>query len=132
MKVYLQQAAWQYGQGDEYMLNLHGKDFNYPAGFASFYSCENDEQPTEPNPPPVEPTNLPPVATDVLITFEGGLQAGVQLSVSYVYTDAEGDSEANTVIQWYPADDNKDTNTIAIDGASSHDYTVQAADEENI
>lgn len=88
----------------------------------TFYSCENDEQPTE-------PANLPPVATDVRITFEGGLQAGVQLSASYTYTDAEGDSEANTTVQWYRADDNTGKGTIAIDGASSHNYTVNTADE---
>jgi len=94
----------------------------------TFCSCENDEQPTE-DKQPTESTNLPPVATDVLITFEGDLLAGVQLSVSYAYTDAEGDAEANTAIQWYRADNNKGNGIIAIAGASSRDYTVQTADE---
>jgi hypothetical protein len=91
----------------------------------AFYSCGNDEQPMD----LPEPINLPPVAKDVLITFEGELLAGVQLSVSYTYTDAEGDSEANTTIQWYRADNKTGKGAMAIDGASSHNYTVQTADE---
>jgi len=97
-------------------------------------ACKDDNEPASPNIPatdeqPTDSTNLPPVAADVLIKFEGSLLVGVQLSVSYTYKDAEGDAEANTAIQWYRADNNKGKGIMAIAGASSRGYTVQAADE---
>jgi hypothetical protein len=73
-------------------------------------ACKDADEQTLPN----FTANLPPVATDVLITFEG---------------DLLGDPEANTTIQWYRADNDQGKGIIAIDGASSHDYIVQTADE---
>jgi hypothetical protein len=71
--------------------------------------------------------DTPPAASSVSII--GSLVAGNQLTGNYTYNDDDGDPESGTTFQWYRADDQSGTNKAAISGATSQNFTLQAADE---
>lgn len=71
--------------------------------------------------------NKAPEATNISIT--GDVQANVQVTVAYSYSDAENDTESGTVFKWYLANDATGTGKSVIAGASSSTYKIQAADE---
>ena len=55
---------------------------------------------------------------------------GANLTGTYTYSDNENDPEGITIFQWYRADDNNGTNEVAINGATSASYTLQAPDKD--
>jgi len=68
----------------------------------------------------------PPVASNLAIN--GELIQDAIISATYTYSDTEGDTEGNSIIQWYLADDQSGTNEIAISGANSIEYTISRQD----
>lgn len=70
--------------------------------------------------------NTPPAVSEVMIT--GDLKYEKTLTVSYNYTDLEGDPEGGSKIQWYRADDADGTGKTAIEGAENTNYTLKVAD----
>lgn len=71
--------------------------------------------------------NSAPVATNVTIT--GTLIVGQILTGSYTYTQGESIAEGISTYKWYRCDDAQGTGEIAIEGATSTTYTLQAADQ---
>ncbi|MEN8226905.1 MAG: T9SS type A sorting domain-containing protein [Bacteroidota bacterium] len=71
---------------------------------------------------PVLAAANPPVASDVAIS--GTLWAGEILTGSYTYSDANGDSEGESVIEWYRADE---TDTLLV-SSGGLEYTLVDAD----
>jgi len=71
-------------------------------------------------------SNSAPVASSVAIS--GTLNVGQTLTGSYTYTDADSDTQGTSTFQWYRADDALGTNSVAISGATSSTYTLQAGD----
>jgi uncharacterized protein (TIGR02145 family) len=69
--------------------------------------------------------NAAPTAINVSVT--GTVGVGEVLTASYTYQDTENDVESGTTFQWYVADAISGTNEIAITGATSSTFTVQAA-----
>jgi hypothetical protein len=70
--------------------------------------------------PVAAPTNLPPMASNVLIT--GTADIGQVLTGSYTYTDAENDPEGASIFRW-----RRDGTPIA--GATAETYTLVFADQ---
>ncbi len=68
----------------------------------------------------------PPVASNLAIN--GELIQDAVITASYTYSDNEGDTEGNSIIQWYLADDQSGTNEIAISGANTLEYTISRQD----
>lgn len=73
------------------------------------------------------PSDTPPTAADV--AFSGIMNVGALQTGAYTYDDAEDDAEGDTTFQWYRADDASGAGEVAIGGATSITYTLQAADE---
>ncbi len=71
-------------------------------------------------------SNHAPTALNVHV--DGTVQLYQELTGVYVYSDADGDLEGATQIQWYRADDATGTNRAPISGATTAKYTLQAAD----
>lgn len=69
--------------------------------------------------------NEAPVASNVIVS--GTEQVGEELTATYTYTDGDGDGESGTLFQWYSATDGNGTGETAIDGATSHTYTLADA-----
>ncbi|HEX9827435.1 MAG TPA: hypothetical protein VGA80_12630 [Flavobacteriaceae bacterium] len=69
-----------------------------------------------------------PIASNV--TINGTVEANLEVSASYIYSDAENDPESGTTFQWYVADDATGTNETAISGATNVNYTI-SIDYEN-
>ncbi|MDQ3774626.1 MAG: DUF4215 domain-containing protein [Pseudomonadota bacterium] len=74
--------------------------------------------------PVVPPINLPPTASNVLIS--GNPRVGQVLTASYDYFDAENDPQGASTFRWLHTDGEVDT---PIDGATAPTYTLVAADE---
>ena len=70
--------------------------------------------------PVAQPINLPPTASNVLIT--GTADIGQVLTGSYTYTDAENDPEGASIFRWL-----RDGTPIA--GATAETYTLVVADQ---
>ena len=70
--------------------------------------------------PVAAPTNLPPMASNVLIT--GTADIGQVLTGSYTYTDAENDPEGASIFRWL-----RDGTPIA--GATAETYTLVGANQ---
>lgn len=70
--------------------------------------------------------NTPPTATNV--TISGDLQINQQLTGSYDYNDADGDTESGSTYQWYRADDDQGTNKTPIADADEQTYTLTVDD----
>lgn len=68
-----------------------------------------------------------PIASNVV--FTGDLDNDSVLTVSYTFSDLNGDSESGSTYVWYRSDDGSETNKAAIEGATSQTYTVANADE---
>ena len=66
------------------------------------------------------PINLPPTASNVLIS--GNPQVGQVLTGSYTYADAEGDLQGASTFRWL-------RDNVAIAGATARSYALVAADE---
>ena len=71
-------------------------------------------------------TNTAPIANNVAVT--GGLSLGQVVTGTYTYQDAQLDIEATSDFQWYRADSNTGTNSIAISGANALTYTLTTND----
>lgn len=67
-------------------------------------------------------TNTVPRATTV--NFTGGLTSSSTLTGTYDFEDDEFDAEDISQFQWYAADDNAGTNSMAIIGATGINYTL--------
>jgi hypothetical protein len=63
------------------------------------------------------------------VTIEGTVRVNDTLTASYVYSDAEGDIENNSLIQWYIASNASGTEEIPISGATSLKYKLKPDDE---
>ena len=74
--------------------------------------------------PVAPPINLPPTASNVLIS--GNPRVGQALTGSYDYADVEGDLQGASTFRWLHTDGEVDT---PIDGATALTYTLVAADE---
>ncbi|GHE62263.1 BspA family leucine-rich repeat surface protein [Roseivirga thermotolerans] len=70
--------------------------------------------------------NTAPVASSVSIA--GSLEANLQLTGSYNYSDADTDAESGSTLQWYVADDASGANRTAISGATSGTYTLTSSE----
>jgi hypothetical protein len=70
--------------------------------------------------------NVAPTATSV--SFSGTTTVGQTLTGSYTYNDANNDAENGSTFKWYRADNASGTNSVAISGANSSSYILQAAD----
>ena len=73
-------------------------------------------------------TNSAPVASNIIIT--GTYVNGATLSVTFTYTDADGDAVGIHTYKWYRADDASGTNGVAISGATTTSYLLTATDAE--
>jgi hypothetical protein len=62
------------------------------------------------------------------VTVSGTVQVGQTLTGSYIYSDADGDSEGASTFKWYRSDDASGTNKTAISGAIAKTYVLQALD----
>jgi hypothetical protein len=65
--------------------------------------------------------NAAPTALNVAIG--GTVEVNKELTATYTYSDAEGNGESGTTIQWYVADDAAGTNEEAVAGATSLTFT---------
>ncbi|MBP1934808.1 S-layer homology domain-containing protein [Ammoniphilus resinae] len=70
--------------------------------------------------------NQAPTATDVGIS--GTPQLGQTLYGVYTYIDIENDTQGISTFKWFRADDATGTNKVAIDGATSSEYTLTDED----
>ena len=70
--------------------------------------------------------NTAPVASSVSIA--GSLEANLELTGSYNYSDADSDAESGSTLQWYVADDASGANRTAISGATSGTYTLTSSE----
>ncbi|MBP1932025.1 S-layer homology domain-containing protein [Ammoniphilus resinae] len=70
--------------------------------------------------------NQAPTATDIEIS--GTPQLGQTLNGIYTYSDTENDTQGISTFKWIRADDSTGTNKVAIDGATSSEYTLIAED----
>ncbi len=70
--------------------------------------------------------NTVPTATELVIS--GDLKVSATLTASYVFTDADGDTESGSIYQWYTAEDTSGTNKQAISGATNNTYGVTMND----
>jgi len=69
------------------------------------------------------PNNRAPTASNVSIVDDNGgnVEVGDNLTGSYTYADADGDTEGSSTFQWL-------RDTIAINGATTDTYTIVTAD----
>jgi uncharacterized protein (TIGR02145 family) len=67
-----------------------------------------------------------PVASN--LTYSPDPAQGISLNATYTFSDANGDPEGASAIQWYRADDVNGTNESAISGATNLTYTPVVAD----
>ena len=58
------------------------------------------------------------------MAISGDLKQDEVITASYTYSDFNGDTEGNSVIQWYRADNNTGSNEEAIQGANKLSYTI--------
>ncbi len=70
--------------------------------------------------------NTPPTASNVEIS--GTMEVCKMLTVTFDYSDLEGDPQGNPIIKWFRADDNSGTNEQEIHNGSS--YTLVLDDED--
>ena len=70
--------------------------------------------------------NAVPVASD--ISIEGVIKVDSTISLSYNYSDDDGDDNAGAKFQWYRSDDDSGTNESSIHNAEDSTYTISAAD----
>lgn len=70
--------------------------------------------------------NQLPVASNLIAS--GTTEVGEALTANYAYSDAEGDGENNSDIQWYRADNASGGNRQVISGATATTYTLQGQD----
>lgn len=68
-----------------------------------------------------------PIASNV--TISGNLDNDSVLTVSYTFSDLNGDSEIGSTFVWYRSDDGSGTNKAEIGGATSQTYIVVNDDE---
>ncbi|WP_277480583.1 choice-of-anchor D domain-containing protein [Catalinimonas alkaloidigena] len=73
-------------------------------------------------------TNTAPVASDV--TISGIFAIGELLNGEYQFSDADNDTESNSVYQWYRSDDETGTNKAVISEADAKTYTLQSEDKD--
>lgn len=69
--------------------------------------------------------NAPPVATNVTVT--GEKEVNKELTATYAYSDAEGNTEGTSTYKWYMANDATGTGEVAIAGATELTYTIEEA-----
>lgn len=74
-------------------------------------------------PPIAAASGVAPVVSAV--TINGTVEVGQALTVTYSYSDADQDLEGASLIQWL-------RNGVAIAGATSSTYTLEAADEDQV
>lgn len=74
-------------------------------------------------------TNTAPYATSVSISNPSYAKVGQTLSGTYTYNDADSDTESGTTFRWLKSSTEGGTYS-AISGATSQNYTVQAADAD--
>ncbi|WP_286757343.1 BspA family leucine-rich repeat surface protein, partial [Roseivirga sp. UBA838] len=70
--------------------------------------------------------NTAPVASSVSIA--GSLEANLELTGSYNYSDADTDVESGSAVQWFVADDASGANRTAISGATSSTFTLTSSE----
>ena len=70
--------------------------------------------------------NTAPVASSVSIA--GSLEANLELTGSYNYSDADTDAESGSALQWFVADDATGSNRTAISGATSSTFTLTSSE----
>jgi len=58
------------------------------------------------------------------LSLSGEAKEDEVITAAYTYTDANGDIEGKSVIQWYRADNNTGGNEITIQGANELNYTI--------
>ncbi len=77
---------------------------------------------------PIKPegSNTLPSATD--LTVSGNLTASSTLTATYTFNDADGDSENESIYQWYTAENSDGSNKQVISGATSKTYTLTTND----
>ncbi len=72
-----------------------------------------------------ETGNLAPVASNIQIN--GDIQEDKDITVTFTYTDAEGDAPGEHVYQWYVANDGAGAGETVIAGATNATYRILAA-----
>ena len=71
--------------------------------------------------------NSMPVASDIILI--GSFEVGEIISATYVYNDDENDLEGGSIYKWYRSDDALGLSKTEIEGATSTEYLLKAADE---
>ncbi len=71
-----------------------------------------------------DPGTAPSVSN---VQIQGAVKVGEEVSVNYLFTDAEGDADLST-FQWYIADDSLGTNKQALSGASDRLLFIDTAE----
>ncbi|WP_372644791.1 alpha-amylase family glycosyl hydrolase [Ancylomarina sp.] len=109
-----QTGTWyDYFTGTEVSVSDVNMNVNLAAGEYRIYTTKQLETPVIPS---------APIASDLVITGEF-IQDAI-LTASYTYFDTNGDTEGNSIIQWYLASDQSGTNETAIQGANRLEYTI--------
>jgi hypothetical protein len=72
------------------------------------------------------PSNTAPTISSVSTT--GTKQVGFELTATYTYADADGDTQGSTSFVWFRADDANGLNKAAIAGATASKYLLANAD----
>lgn len=104
---------YDYFSGSEVSVSDINMNVNLAAGEYHIYTTEQLTT-------PIIPTA--PVANQLVIS--GDFKQDEVIRATYTYNDFNGDSEGNSIIQWYRADNNTGSNEIAIQGANKLNYTI--------
>ncbi len=104
-----------------------GKYISYAVTPVSLSGSATGSEALSPYQGPVS-ANLVPVIASSTVTG-ATLQVGYQLGANYSgYSDAEGDPEGTHLYQWYIANDNSGTGSIAISGETGNTYDILSGD----
>ncbi len=76
-----------------------------------------------------DPVNALPTVTNISVT--GNTWIGSTLTVTYTYSDFEGDPESGSTYQWYRFTNNAGGGEEAVAGATSLSYTLREADRNH-
>ncbi|WP_157464725.1 BspA family leucine-rich repeat surface protein [Balneola vulgaris] len=74
----------------------------------------------------INQSNRAPVAENVQVV--GYPKIGTQITATYDFTDADGDTESGSTFQWYRADDANGAGEVAIIDSTAKTYTPTSAD----
>ncbi|MCZ4694735.1 T9SS C-terminal target domain-containing protein [Ancylomarina euxinus] len=107
-------GTWfDYFSGNEISVSDISMNVNLAAGEYHIYTTKQLDKPIIPTAP--DANNL---------AMNGVFEQDGVIKATYSYVDFNGDTEGNSILQWYLADDQSGTNETAITGANTLEYTI--------